>query len=438
MAVSVFGILYFLIARSPKMGMSLLLIYLALIGGVRRWLIPDFGWTGLDPLILVMPALAAAPFLGIVLRRRVPRDTPIAKVMFWLMVIMCLQIFNPLQGGLLVGFAGALFYIVPLMWYYMGRALGNLPLLSHLLRLTIFMALLGAVYGLKQNFLGMSDSETEWLHLTGYSQMIDAKTSRAFSFFTSSGEYVMALAVAVTMLWALFLSGNRVAIVLVAFLAVALFLGTVRSAVVGSLVGCCMVWAVRGKTYRSWAPRVGVAVIVAAVGLVLGMQEVQKAQFDPGTAKLVQHETQGLLNPGNSSAGDHFSMLGGGLAQGLLNPIGVGLGATTLAASKFGGNVAGSEMDFSDMFISLGTVGGVLHLALVFLIMKTCLKHWHERRHVATLAVIGMLATSIAHWLAGGNYMLSTLLWFSVGTIDRVQAPQGTRRTVTAPAQGVK
>ena len=170
--------------------MSLLLVYLGLLGGIRRWLIPDFGWTGLDPLILVMPALAVLPFLGLALQRRVPRDTPTAKLMFWLVVMMCLQIFNPLQGGLLVGVGGALFYIVPLMWYYMGRKMGSLPLLHHLLHLTVFISVVGAVYGLKQNFLGLSDSETQWLHLVGNMQMIDSTTTRAFSFFTASGEYV--------------------------------------------------------------------------------------------------------------------------------------------------------------------------------------------------------------------------------------------------------
>ena len=424
MAFSLFGIFFFLITRSPKVGLSLLLVYLGLLGGVRRWLIPDFGWTGYDPLILVMPALAVIPFLGLCLQRRVPRDTPIARLIFWLLVLMCLEVFNPLQGGLVVGVAGAMFYIVPLIWYYVGRTTGTLSILGHLLRLTVLVSIAGAVYGLKQNFLGLSDSETQWLHLSGYSQMVSATVSRSFSFFTSAGEYVGVLSVAITLLWALFLRGQKVALVPIPLLAVALFLGTERTAIVDTLLGCCVVWAVQGKTYRSWIPRSALAVVLAVVGLVWGMQEVQKAQFDPNTALLVQHQTAGLLDPGHSTAGGHFSMVGNGIVSSLSRPLGVGLGATTLAAGKFGGTLAGSEMDFSDMFIALGLVGGVLFLCLTYVVMRTCLQQWQQHRHPVTLAVIGLLANCTAHWLAGGCYMLVTLLWFAVGTVDRVQRSQ--------------
>ena len=190
-----------------------------------------------------------------------------------------------------------------------------------------------------------------------------------------------------------------------------------------------MVWAVQGKTYQSWAPRVAIAVVVAVVGLVLGLQEVQKAQFDPETAKLVNHQTQGLLDPAHSTAGGHFSMAGGGLLQMFTNPIGLGLGATTLAAGKFGGNATSSEMDFSDLFLSLGVVGGALYLALMYAILRMCFQHWQKTRHIATLAVIGLLATCLAHWLTGGAYMLCTLLWFAVGTIDRAHKAQQPERS---------
>jgi len=53
---------------------------------------------------------------------RILHETPLAMSVSILGLIYILEIFNPLQGGLTVGLTGALFVLVPVTWFYFGRA----------------------------------------------------------------------------------------------------------------------------------------------------------------------------------------------------------------------------------------------------------------------------------------------------------------------------
>src|SRR5947209_4137473 len=121
LAISLWLVFTGLMFRSPGVCIPGLLIYLSVLGGMRRWLIPLLGWTPTDPLLLVCPAIVAVSVLNLVIRHRLHRDTRLARLIFWLLVIMAIQVVNPLQGGLSVGLAGILFTMIPVLWYYLGR-----------------------------------------------------------------------------------------------------------------------------------------------------------------------------------------------------------------------------------------------------------------------------------------------------------------------------
>jgi len=46
-------------------------------------------------------------------------------VCFNLRLIYLIEVFNPLQGSLFVGLAGALFMFVPLLWFYFGQSVNE-------------------------------------------------------------------------------------------------------------------------------------------------------------------------------------------------------------------------------------------------------------------------------------------------------------------------
>lgn len=443
LALGVFGLLLGLLLYAPYQGVLAVLIYLSILGGLRRWMIPLVGWTGFDSLVLVGPVLGFLAAMDIARKGLLARGTWLSRLLFWLLLVMTAQILNPRQGGLAVGLGGALFYIAPLLWFYVGNALGPLAMRG-LFRVAIGISLIAAVYGLYQTFYGLFPVEQEWVRLIGeenYNALfIDNGVVRAFAFFTSSEEYAQFLGIGVVLLWAAFLKGQRLALVPVPLLAVAIFLESSRGTVVTALFACTMLWAAQGKTMRSWLPRGAIAAAIAVGGLVWSMGQVQHHSFDSGLQTAAQHQAEGLLHPldsQHSTASTHYGMLTGGFSRGFSSPLGEGLGATTLAGSKFGDSGANTEVDLSNMFVSLGFVGGLLYAAVMGIIVALAFRYWHRTRTLDALRTLGILALLLGQWLNGGYYATAMFVWLCIGAMHRVQAePCRPRRKNRARLQG--
>lgn len=427
LALSVGIICFLLMVRTPRVGLPLIAVYLAFLGGLRHWLLPIFGWVTNDPLVLVGPALVFPYFLNLFVGRRLHRDTRLGYLLLWLLGIMALEILNPLQGGLVVGIAGALFYIVPLLWYHVARDQCSLPTLEAVFRVVVATAVLGALYGLYQTWFGFSEGERAWLKLTipfVPNFNVGNGLLRPFSFFNSVAEYVTWLTIADVVLWAAVLHRNRLALVPFLFVLLAIFLSGVRGATVNTLATCTVLWAVQGATVRSWLPRGVFALVLAGVGLVWSLQQVQQVDFGGNAQNLLSHQEQGITDPtdpGKSTAGTHTTLLLNGYLQGFRNPIGIGLGGTTLAASKFGVSGNDTEVDTSNMFVSLGLLGGPLYLIVFGFTLVIALRYWHFTRSLVALQIVAVLSVVQGHWLSGGMYVVVMLLWTCIGALDSAQ-----------------
>jgi hypothetical protein len=116
-------------------------------------------------------------------------------------------------------------------------------------------------------------------------------------------------------------------------------------------------------------------------------------------------------------------MVVAGIIEGFKHPLGTGLGSTTRAAHKFAPSdtpSGSSEVDISDMFISTGTIGGLLFVVIVFLTVKQSAQFWAQYRHPIGLCIAGVLGITLLNWLAGGRYALTPLVWFLIGSLDRM------------------
>lgn len=416
----------------PQAGIALTLVFLAVLGDARRALIPAAGWSSHDPILLVGPALAllvlAAPN-----GRPLRLDTPLSRAVALLMVLMLVQMANPLQGGLEVGLAGALFYVVPLLWYWVGRRWATPPFLEPLLfRVVVPVAVLAALLGIYQALHGLLPYEQAWVETSGYAALSLAGFTRPFAFFTSSAEYAHYLAMAIALLWARFLRGTPLALAWIPLLFGALFLEASRGAVVRVAFVAAVLWAVQARSRSAWPLRLGLALCLGCVGLVWSLQEIDEAALDGRLAvppALVQHQTEGLLQPGDgerSTLGLHVAMVGRGLSTALEHPLGLGLGSTTLAASKFGGRVESTEMDLSDVLLSLGLAGGALYLFIMAAALARCTAVWRRSRALLPLAVGGLITVHLGSWLHGGEYATTALDWICIGAIDAWKmAPKG-------------
>jgi hypothetical protein len=146
------------------------------------------------------------------------------------------------------------------------------------------------------------------------------------------------------------------------------------------------------------------------------------------------HQLGGLAHPFDqkySSAGLHSNMVLTGFAEGVKSPLGHGLGSTTFAVRKFGSDSdqGSSELDFSDMCISLGVVGGALYIAVAAFGIRAALRYVRETRLRIGLPVLAILIATLGGWLIEGQYSTCSIVFFILGTLvhREMEAGQGIR-----------
>ena len=411
-----------LIRLQPRFGLVVVLAYLAVFGDIRRALIPLVGWAGQDPLLLIGPIAVALLLVSPLVRGQIRLDTRLSRWVAGLMLVMVIQMFNPKQGGLAVGVAGALFYIVPLLWFWAGRAYGNTTLLkTNFYNVVVPLASVAAMLGIYQALIGLLPYQQAWVDLGGYTALSLGGQTRSFSFFTSAAEYAHYMGVAFVLIWAGVLMRYRtVYILLLPLFGWGILLAGTRTVVVVSLFACSVLWAVQGRSRSVWLPRLVLALLLGAVALVWSLSQVGEVDLGGSAGAALQHQVQGLTTPGESTVGTHLSLFVGGIREGFRTPLGYGLGATTDAASKFGGGSWGTERDLSNVFVSLGVVGGLIYGIIIAMVYLRTVLYWLQTRNLVSLAVLGLLTTELGLWLNGNHYAITALVWFCIGSIDRI------------------
>jgi len=115
-------------------------------GLLRRAQYLIVNYSGEDPIHLLTPVVTLIA-LSVVLRKQrlnVLWATPLAGSVSVLGLIFFLEIFNPLQGGLFVGLTGALFMLVPLVWFYYGQSVDE-KFIHIALRLIVLLGILASI-----------------------------------------------------------------------------------------------------------------------------------------------------------------------------------------------------------------------------------------------------------------------------------------------------
>lgn len=416
-----------LVLLRPDIAVIATLVYLLFMGDIRRIVSQRAGLASQDPLLLVGPAVIGFLFARSLFERRIRPDTPLAKMVVVLMGFMALEILNPAQGGLAVGAAGALFYLIPLLWFWAGRSMPSDRIGRDLTQFVIpIIAALAAILGLYQTFYGFLPFEQHWIReeiANGFTAMvIGGSVVRAFSFFTSPAEYAMFLDLAVVCCAAPLIVGRkRLISLLVPMLVWAMFLESVRAAIALTVFAILAMVSLTGRNSEQMLGRAFLAIVLGGGGLYFGLHRLQDmTSGDERMEALKDHTVDGLLNPGESSATGHGQIAIWGIEEGLKNPLGLGLGSTTMAASKMGAHgTAGYENDVANMFASLGMFGGLLYVAIIFYTLYSTFVIWRDRRTFMSFVVFGILISQLGYWLDGGRYSMLAIVWFLIGVMDR-------------------
>ncbi len=421
-AALVFVIIWASLEFSATIGVVVMLSYLVLLGLIRRELIPSTGYISNDPITLVSFFVGGMFFLRMVLMRKIPRNTPVARLILPLVILMILEIFNPLQGGIAVGIGGAIFRLTPLFWYFIGFSKGNRSLSKVVFIFIVAIGVFESFVGLRQT-VGLNEIEKFWILISrGSSQALTQSVYRCFGTLLSFSEYVFILNMGAALCWVAFLRRRYIYIIPFTILGWALVLSSSRGGVVSLFLMMVVVWAIQARNYRAWIPRLVIAIVIAIWGLTLGIEKAKEVEADDRTAVFLNHQIKGLSDPlgKESTGGSHVSLVTNGILRGFLTPTGIGLGVGTVASSKFGAGQVSAEADFADMFMALGFIGGILYILICFRICVTMGMYWHDTRDHLALSIIALMAVCQGNWLAGAHYAQTMILWFLIGTMDRV------------------
>jgi hypothetical protein len=401
--------------------------YLTILGDLRRWLLAFAEWSGADPLLVVGPAVAILLWGVAMTSDRAGIETPLSRWILLLMGIMIVQIFNPIQGGLLVGAAGAMFLLVPLLWYWVGKSFGSEALLRMLFfRLLVPLACLAALFGLYQVAFGYPEYQLEWYRVGGYTALGPSEEYlRPLSIFANLTEYAEYLGVAILALLVPLLRGRSSlgSVLLIALLFGALFLIGTRGPVLFLIITGSILWALLGRSVRVWVPRLAIAILIGGVGLIYGLSQV--AQVEGQGRAQFNIRRQAELVPEGKEGGPistHLNLIRIAGNRTMERPLGHGLGYVTLAAGRFGDEGFSSEKDFTDMFLALGIPGGIVYLIVLAYATLLAIYYWMRTRSTVGLIVIGLLLFSVFGWLQPGQYVMTPLVWFCVGSLDRMQS----------------
>lgn len=418
------------------------MLFLAILGDYRRYAGHFEGYPQSDPLLLVAPAIALLLLGQALLRGRSSSQTVLSRLVLALMLLMAVEMFNPAQGGISIGLAGALFYLAPLLWFWVARAFASVEFAERFtLWVVVSVGTAAMLLGLYQSYFGLLPFEQQWVDQIGYQALYIAEgVVRAIGFFSSSAEYQHYLVVTSIALFALWLTKRSLLIILLPLFLAAIFLSAARGPLIMTLAGMAFVWAIAARNVGWWLPRLGIATAIGAAALIATLTLLQGSSLQGRIAPLVERQVGGLLDPTNpekSTASGHLEMIKLGLAAGVLSPAGEGLGATTVAAEKYGALNRNAEVDFANLMISLGILGGVLYLVILVTVLARAISWWRAERPPQALVIIGMLMGTLGGWLIGGEYSIAALLWFQIGLMDRLSRDaQRARQRSRAHAPG--
>lgn len=429
LAASLMAILLALSYHRPRIVIFTLMVYLPFMSLFRRMLIPVAGWSSMDPLLLVGPVLAVL-FVTVwlykkyVLKEEIWQDTRLFKLIRWMIVVDMLQIFNPLQGSLLAGIAGVIYWTVPLFFMILGREYLNERGMKLLCNLVLIVGIVVAMYGFKQYLIGFASFEQQWIDLTGYTALQVYSVTRPISTFSSAAEYAHYLGIATVVGWVYVLRGSPLvkilALAAVVILYVNLFIESGRGVIVTVTAALLITTIMNSRGIRGKLI-VGLLSLAVLSVLFVGMQKINSDN------DLILHSVNGLSDPfgENSTALGHVELMFEGFQKGFANPLGYGLGSTTIAGGKFTGAALSSEVDLTNRFLATGVVGGLLYLFSMIIIFFSSLRM--ARLGGSThLILFGILIAEAGQWLTGGHYAIAPLLWLMIGYLDKTSAPNET------------
>lgn len=278
-------------------------------GLIRRAQYLIISYSGMDPIHLLTPVVTMMALAVLLKKQRlnILLATPLAGSVSVLGLIFFVEIFNPLQGSLFVGLTGALFMLVPLVWFYFGQAVSE-NFVEMALRLIVILGILASLYGLYQLTFGYPRFEQYWIDNTDmYSSIAIGHVTRALATFSSAEEWGRYTQIGVAAALGFAIAAKRFALRLGWLLCALASLGAVmlsgqRTAIFGVIVSVGTMILLGAQNLRAVFARMAMLMLPVVLALVFASaptnEDVWSKDDSQTVGTLLSHTKRGTLKPG--------------------------------------------------------------------------------------------------------------------------------------------
>jgi hypothetical protein len=426
---------------SLEAGLVAMALFEPFRGLIRRaqYLFVDYG--SQDPIHVLTPIVTLFAFALLIRSRRLEifHATPLAAAVSFLGLIYLLEIFNPLQGSVFVGMAGALFMFVPLLWFYFGQSV-NEDFITKILKLMVVLGVLTSLYGVYQMVFGYPGFEQYWLDNTDFYDSINVgHVRRALATFSSAEEWGRYTEFGAIAAFGFAAGAKRLGMRLgwllcgVALLCAVLLTGQ-RTAVFGLMLGVGALVLLGASNLPRAFIRLGLLMLPIVLVVVFVSPPSDQEMWSKGenetVSTLLSHTQRGTLKPADEESFrirlENWTYLLTSVVP--YRPLGAGLGAGSLSEVRFKSE---SDLPAIDSFIlvvavSCGIPGALLFIWILgratWLSLKLGRRASRDNRNKLTMRIVAALMPALVlnsiFGLTFTLYSVAPLVWLMIGWIS--------------------
>lgn len=409
-------------------------------GVLRRAQYLIVNYTEADPIHVLTPVVTLMALAVLVKKQRLNMlwATPLAGSVSVLGLIFFLEIFNPLQGSLFVGLTGALFLLVPVVWFYFGQSVSD-TFVRTALRLIVIIGILASLHGVYQLVFGYPKFEQYWLDNTDlYQSIAVGHVQRALATFSSAEEWGRYTQIGAIAALGFAIAAKRFAVRAGWLLAALASLGAIvlsgqRTAIFGFMVGVGTMILLGTRSVRGLVVRVTMLMLPVVLVLVFVSAPTDDEMWSKGddetVSTLLSHTKRGTLKPAGEDSLQVRMQNWTYLITSVIpyRPLGAGLGAGSLSDARENSD---SELPPIDNFIlvlalAVGIPGALLFVWILsratWLSMRLARAPDSEsnlgiRRIVASI-MPGLILNSL-FGLTFSIYSVAPVAWLLIGWIS--------------------
>ena len=427
---------------SLEAGLFAMMLFEPLRGIIRRAQYLFLEYSSQDPIHVITPIVTIFALISLLMARRlsIVRATPLAGWVSILALIYFVEIFNPLQGGLIVGFSGAMFSLIPVLWFYFGQFVTT-EFISKVLRVMVVLGLLTSLYGVYQLVFGYPAFEQYWISKTEfYNSIAVGHVERALATFSSAEEWGRYTEFAAIAAFGFSVGQKRLVVrigwllaglTLIAFVA----LTGQRAAAFGLVAGLIALAVFTARSVSRAMLRATVLLLPFVLLTVLikppEVEEMWSNDETQTVTTVLSHTQRGMLKPaGEESFQERMTNWTFLLTQAIpQRPLGAGLGAGALGEWRFSKGRDELPPIDSSILVNGVTCGIFAMLLFVWILLRAtwfsvgnarrALAHdpgWRPKRII--MAIMFALLVNSVFGLTFTLYSIAPLVWLFIGWIS--------------------